>query len=714
MKKEKYTTEISGKTLTVEFNDLAEQADGSVMVSYGNTTVLATVAMSDEPSNANFFPLIVDYEEKFYAAGQILGSRFMRREGRPSDDAVLSARLIDRTIRPLFDKSIRNEVQVVITVLSIAEDDPDVLAMLATSIALSTSRIPWDGPVSALRIGKHKGEENYKINPEYGFRSDENNELDLVVCGKGGKVTMLEAEAKETSREDLLKAVNHAKEDLEKLQNFQKEVIEKKVVEKETIEKPSISSEIKDLFTKEIEPKLKEAAFTNTPGKEKVEKLKKEWKNLASEELPEEDSSEISDYFEEQLNLLIHKEAVNNKKRPDGRSVDELRPLYAQAGGVSEVLHGSGIFYRGGTHVLSVLTLGGPNDALLVDQIESQDVQKRFMHHYNFPPFSVGETGRIGGFNRRMIGHGSLAEKALKAVIPPKEEFPYTIRLVSEALSSNGSTSMASICGSTLALMDGGVPIKAPVAGIAMGLMVAENDHVVLTDIQGPEDHYGDMDFKLAGTRNGITALQMDTKLSGIPMEIIEKAVSKSKEVLEKILDTIEEEIKEPRQSISPHAPEIRTISIQKEQIGLVIGPGGKTINEIKNVTGADIDIEDDGTVYIISSKGGGAEQAKKMIEEMTHEYKKGEVFKGEVVKITEFGAFVKIGPGTEGLVHISEIAPSRIEKVEDVLSVGDEVPIIIKDIDEKERLKLSIKEVDPDFTSNNKNANGGSKKQQG
>ncbi|MFP4022548.1 MAG: polyribonucleotide nucleotidyltransferase, partial [Candidatus Paceibacterota bacterium] len=439
--------------------------------------------------------------------------------------------------------------------------------------------------------------------------------------------------------------------------------------------------------------------------------LKKEWKNLASEELPEEDSSEISDYFEEKLNLLIHKEAVSNKKRPDGRSVDELRPLYAQAGGVSGVLHGSGIFYRGGTHVLSVLTLGGPNDALLVVQIESQDVQKRFMHHYNFPPFSVGETGRIGGFNRRMIGHGSLAEKALKAVIPPKEEFPYTIRLVSEALSSNGSTSMASICGSTLALMDGGVPIKAPVAGIAMGLMVEENDHVVLTDIQGPEDHYGDMDFKLAGTRNGITALQMDTKLSGIPMEIIEKAVSKSKEVLEKILDTIEEEIQEPRQSISPHAPEIRTISIQKEQIGLVIGPGGKTINEIKNVTGADIDIEDDGTVYIISSKGGGAEQAKKMIEEMTHEYKKGEVFKGEVVKITEFGAFVKIGPGTEGLVHISEIAPSRIEKVEDVLSVGDEVPIIIKDIDEKERLKLSIKEVDPDFTSNNKNANEGSKK---
>ncbi|MFP4022814.1 MAG: polyribonucleotide nucleotidyltransferase, partial [Candidatus Paceibacterota bacterium] len=302
MKKEKYTTEISGKTLTVEFNDLAEQADGSVMVSYGNTTVLATVAMSDEPSNANFFPLIVDYEEKFYAAGQILGSRFMRREGRPSDDAVLSARLIDRTIRPLFDKSIRNEVQVVITILSIAEDDPDVLAMLATSIALSTSRIPWDGPVSALRIGKHKGEENYKINPEYDFRFDENNELDLVVCGMGGKVTMLEAEAKEISREDLLKAVNHAKEDLEKLQDFQKEVIEKKVVEKETIEKPSISSEIKDLFAKEIEPKLKEAAFTNTSGKEKVEKLKKEWKNLASEELPEEDNSEISDYFEEQLN----------------------------------------------------------------------------------------------------------------------------------------------------------------------------------------------------------------------------------------------------------------------------------------------------------------------------------------------------------------------------------------------------------------------------
>lgn len=704
MKKEKFTTKIAEKELVVEFTDLAEQATGSVLVSYGNTTVLATVTMSKEPVKLNYFPLIVDYEEKFYAAGQILGSRFMRREGRPSDDAILSARLIDRTIRPLFDQNIRNEIQVVITVLSIAEDDPDILAILATSIALGTSKIPWDGPVSAVRVGKNSEKGLYKINPEYNFRADKKTELDLVVCGKDDKITMLEAEANEVSEDDFIEAIKTAEKEIEKIQIFQNEIIEKKKVEKEVLNTVTVTEEMKDLFSKNIEHKLKDVVFTGTLGKSDTANLKKEWKDIVQEQMEEElPTADI--IFEDRLNDLIHKEALDNKKRQDGRSIDEIRPLFAKAGELSKVLHGSGIFYRGGTHVLSVLTLGGPQDTLLIDQIESRDVQKRFMHHYNFPPFSVGETGRVGGFNRRMIGHGALAEKALKAIIPSKADFPYTIRLVSEALSSNGSTSMASVCGSTLALMDGGVPIKTPVAGIAMGLMTDEktSKHVVLTDIQGPEDHYGDMDFKITGSRKGITAVQMDTKLKGVSTSIIEEAVSGGKKAVSKILDVIEGEIKEPRPSISPNAPHILTTKIKKEQIGLVIGPGGKTINEIREVTGVEIDIEEDGTVYITSPKQEGAERALKTIENLTHEYKKGETFTGEVVKILEFGAFVRIGPGTDGLLHISEISPYRVEKVEDFLSIGDKVPIIIKDIDDKERLKLSIKEIDPEFAEKNK-----------
>ncbi|MGM0482700.1 MAG: polyribonucleotide nucleotidyltransferase [Patescibacteria group bacterium] len=704
MKKEIYTKEIDGKEFKVEFSDLVDQADGSVMVSCGNTAVLATATMSQKPGNAPFFPLTVDYEEKFYAAGQILGSRFMRREGRPSDEAVLSARLIDRTIRPLFDQSIRNEIQIVVTVLSIAEDDPDILAILATSLAIGTSRIPWDGPVSAVRIGKNANKEDYEINPDYASREDEGTKMDLVICGMNNKITMLEAEAKEVSEEDLLKGMENAQSYIDELQDFQNYIISKKGAEKAVIEKLSVSSDVKDLFSTTVEKDMNKAVF-ETPGKKGIGELEEKWKEKIIENMGEEYLTEAEEYFETKINELIHKEAVKNGRRQDGRSKKEVRELYAQAGGLSEILHGSGIFYRGGTHVLSVLTLGGPNDALLIDQIESQDVKKRFMHHYNFPPFSVGETGRIGGFNRRMIGHGALAERALKSVIPPKEEFPYTIRLVSEALSSNGSTSMASVCGSTLALMDGGVPISAPVAGIAMGLMINPEDpedHIILTDIQGPEDHYGDMDLKVAGTANGINAIQMDTKLKGVSLHLIKEAITDARSALDRILKAITAEIPKPRSSISPNAPEIRTLNIEKDQIGLVIGPGGKTINEIKAATGAEIDIEEDGAVYIISKDAGGAEQAMKAIEDITHEYKKGEKFTGEVVKITDFGAFVKIGRGTEGLLHVSEIAPFRIEDVEKVLSVGDEIPVVIKDIDEKERLKLSLKEIDPDFISKN------------
>ena len=406
-------------------------------------------------------------------------------------------------------------------------------------------------------------------------------------------------------------------------------------------------------------------------------------------------------FYDEKVNEAVHSGAIEKNKRADGRGMDDLRPLFAQAGGVSETLHGTGIFYRGGTHVLSVLTLGGPDDSQLLDGIEVNE-KKRFMHHYNFPPFSVGETGRMGGTNRRMIGHGALAEKALSAVIPPVEIFPYTIRLVSEALASNGSTSMASVCGSTIALMDGGVPIKNPVAGIAMGLMSRKNsaeklDYKILTDIQGPEDHHGDMDFKVAGTKEGITVVQMDIKVDGIPVYVLEEAFEKAKNARTKILEVITKEIPAPKKEISKYAPKILTVQIKPDQIGMVIGSGGKTVNEIRDLTGAEITIEDSGLVYV-TGVGDSAEKAIKIISEMTREYKAGEKFEGTVIKVLDFGAFVKIGYNAEGLVHISEIAPFRVENISDYLKEGDVVPVVIKEIDEKERISLSIKQANPNF----------------
>jgi len=697
MQKKEYSMEIGGKTLTAEFSDLTDQANGSVILRYGNTVVLATAVMAKKAKEgAGWFPLTVDYEEKFYAAGQILGSRFMRREGRPTDEAILTARVTDRTIRPLFEQHIRNDIQVVITVLSIDKDDPDILAINAASLALATSNIPWDGPVSAVRVAKRKPENSLEINPEYTFRDEEDLEFEMVICGKDGNINMVEANGKEIGEDVTEEAFKKAFEEIEKLQEFQKQIISDIGKEKIVIEKPEISKEAKELFKEKIENKLPEALFSG-PGNDGLHALGDVWKDTVKESLPEENISITDEYFEESVNELMHKEAVTNEKRADGRKMDEVRNIYAQAGGVSPILHGSGIFYRGGTHILSALTLGGPKDSQIIDGMEIQ-TEKRFMHHYNFPPYSSGETGRIGGTNRRMIGHGALAEKALSAVLPPKEEFPYTIRIVSESMASNGSTSMASVCGSTLALMDAGVPIKAPVAGIAIGLMMQDkNTYKILTDIQGPEDHHGDMDFKVAGTRNGIAAIQMDVKVGGIPVEVLVGALNNAKKARLNILGIMEKELEHPRKDISTSAPKIISVTIKPEQIGLIIGPGGKTVNKIREDTGAEIDIEDDGTVYI-TGKNGSAEKARDIVAAMTHEYKAGEKFEGEVVKILDFGAFVKIAPGAEGLVHISEIAPFRVEKVTDVLKEGDIVPVVIKEIDDKDRINLSIKQIDPDF----------------
>ena len=691
--------EVGGKTLTAIFSDLAEQSNGSVMIKYGNTVVLATAVMSPETKDGlDYFPLIVDYEERFYAGGRILGSRFVRREGKPSDEAILSGRVVDRTIRPLFEKHIRNEVQVVITILSLDEYDPDVLGVVGASLALGMSDIPWEGPVSAVRIGRQNDKNEFEINPNYNFRNDKSYNLDLVACGKDGDINMIEVGASEAKEEIVAEALVKASEEIEKIQEFQKKIIAEIGKQKKVVEKPQIPAGLEEIFKEKIESKLLTYIFSQ-PNEGNIDELKKEWLSIFNDKFPKENPNLADSYFEKAIDELVHKEAIENDRRPDGRGIDEIRPIYAEAGGISPVLHGSGIFYRGGTHILSVATLGGPQDSQIIDGMEEQQLDKRFIHHYNFPPFSTGETGKIGGTNRRMIGHGALAEKALLPVIPSQEQFPYTIRIVSESMASNGSTSMASVCGGTLALMDAGVPIKAPVAGIASGLMMrSQTEYKVLTDIQGYEDHHGDMDFKVAGTREGITAIQMDIKVSGVPIPIIAEALEKARVARLHILDKIESAISAPRKEISPNAPRVVIIKIKPDQIGLVIGTGGKTVNEIKEKTGAEIDIENDGAV-LITGRNDSAARAQKIIEEMTREYKIGEKFEGEVTKIFDFGALVRIAPNVEGLVHISEIAPFRIDNINKILKEGEKVAVIIKDIDEiKKKISLSIKDIDPNF----------------
>ncbi|MEK7060273.1 MAG: polyribonucleotide nucleotidyltransferase [Patescibacteria group bacterium] len=709
MNKKEYSVEIGGKTLTAIFSDLAEQAHGSVMLKYGETIVLATVCMShDKQAGLGFFNLTVDYVERFYATGKILGSRFMHREGKPSEDAVLASRVIDRTLRPLFDQSIRHAVQVIVTVLSLDVDDPTVLAVNAASLALAVSDIPWNGPVGAVRIGKYDNDD-FKISPAQALRLDDTKyKFDLTICGKDGNINMIEASAHEVNEEELEEAFKKASEEIIKLENFQKKIVAEIGVPKKVIEREKILEESVRLFDENILPKMEKAIFSG-PGKKEIDELHSIWNKMVAEKYPDQSDFTLEDnLFDETENKILHEQAIKKDKRADGRAMDELRDLYVQAGGVSSILHGSGIFYRGGTHVLSVLTLGGPEERLLVDGMKAKE-EKRFMHHYNFPPYSSGEVGRMGNTGRREIGHGALAEKALAMMLPSVEEFPYTMRVVSESMASNGSTSQASICASTLALMDGGVPIKAPVAGIAMGLMMEsitngqlritnEPKYKILTDIQGPEDHHGDMDFKVAGTREGVTAIQLDVKVEGVPIKILGEAMLQSKKARVAILDKIEKEISAPRAQISPNAPKILIMKIKPDQIGMVIGGGGKTIKEIKEKSGAEITIEDDGTVYL-TGKGESAELAKKVIEEMTHEFKVGEVLKGEVVRIADFGAFVRLNHFTDGMVHISEMAPFRVERVSDIIKDGMIVPVKIIKVDhEQGKISLSIKEADSGF----------------
>ena len=702
MQKKEYSIEVGGKTLTAEFNDWADQAHGSVLVRYGNSAVLATAVMGTKDSTLDYFPLSVEYEERFYAAGAILGSRFMRREGRPSDEAVLSGRIVDRTIRPLFPKGLKRDVQVILTVLSLEEYDTDILAVTAASLALATSHIPWNGPVSAIRIGLEEGIDTFIVNPTYTQRDEDGSPraiLDLTACGKDGLINMIEVGGSEIGENILNDALARAGEEIEKIQAWQKEIIKERGVEKFAFVPPfEDDGRLAGAFDEIVGALI--SAKKDLLAKEDFGAFKKEWMAHAAAQFADIEPGKLDTYFEHRMDMFVHDLAIGKGRRVDGRTFDEIRPLFAQAGGISPVLHGAGLFYRGATHVLATLTLGGPDQAQIIDTMEFQNAKKRFMLHYNFPPYSVGETGRVGSTNRRMIGHGALAEKALRAVIPSKNDFPYTMRIVSECLASNGSTSMGTVCAGTLALMDAGVPMKKPVAGIAMGMMSDGKTYKVLTDIQGPEDHHGDMDFKVAGTKDGVTAVQMDVKVSGVPISVLAEAFAQAKKARLEILDVLLTAIPAPRTEISPRAPKIITLKIKVDQIGLVIGPGGKMINGIKDRTRVDeITIEDDGSVFI-TGKNGTAELAAKEINDLTREYMVGERFEGEVTRLLDFGAFVRIGPNTEGLVHVSEVAPFRIAKISDTVKIGEVVPVVIKEIDEKGRYNLSIKGADPDFAS--------------
>jgi len=696
----KFTAEIDGKKLIIEIGKLANLANGAVTVRYGDTVVLATAVMSkNKREGIDYLPLLVDYEERVYAAGKIKGSRFIKRDGRPTDRAIVSGRVIDRVIRPLFNSRIRNDIQVVVTVLSVdQENDPVICAVLGASLALGISDIPWNGPAGAVEIAKIK--DQLKINAVYKER--EEAEFDLIVAGVEDKINMIEGEGQEAEEKDVIEGIKLSQRYIKELVDFQKRIIREVGLPKTQPILVEVSEEVRKTIRKFLADKLKAAIYETDKTKriEEERELKESLESYLKEKYPEDfeekgynEAAEI--IMDEEIDRVVHEGIIKENRRPDGRKMDEVRSLSAEVG-VLPRTHGTGLFNRGETQVLSVLTLGAPGDEQLLDSMEENGV-KRFMHHYTFPGFSVGEVRPMRGPSRRDIGHGNLAERALEKLIPDKEDFPYTIRLVSEVLSSNGSSSMASVCGSSLALMDGGVPIPRAVAGIAMGLMIDEKDgsYKILTDIQGPEDHHGDMDLKIAGTKKGITALQMDVKIKGVALEILREAFGAARQARLKIITEMNKAISVSRKELSVYAPRITTLKINPEKIRDVIGPGGKVINEIIDQTGVTIDIEDDGLVMITSKDAKAAEKAVDWVRDLTHEVKPGEIFKGQVKRIMDFGAFVEILPGQEGLVHISEMAPWRVNRVEDILKVGEVISVKVKGIDEQGRINLTLKGID-------------------
>ncbi len=681
-----YTAQVGGQIITIETGKLAGQAGGAVTLRLGDSIVFAAATMGGVREGIDFFPLSVDYEERMYAGGRIPGS-FFRREGKPSDEAILISRLIDRPLRPLFPKNMRNEVQVICFSLSADKDNPlDILAVNAASAALMISDIPWGGPIGAVRVGRINGE--FIVNPT--FEQKEQSDLDLRIAGTREAILMVECGADIIPENVMVEALMFGHQALQPLIDVQEKMAAeigkpKREVVIETLDE-SLVERVRQRAAAEIEARL-DAPHTKAELNQSLDELRE----AVVAEITAEDESlskAATEAFDQVLKEVVRNRILNRGIRPDGRTPTEIRPIWCEVD-VSPRAHGSGLFTRGETQVLTLATLGTPKEAQELDNLTPVET-KRYMHHYNFPPYSTGEVKPLRGQSRREIGHGALAERALVPVIPPEKEFPYTLRLVSEVLSSNGSTSMASVCGSTLALMDTGVPIKAPVAGVAMGLIKEGDRFQILTDIQGMEDHLGDMDFKVAGTREGITALQMDIKIKGITAELMTQALEQARQARLFILDKMLEVIPAPRPQLKPHAPRITIIQVPVDKIGAIIGPGGKIIRAIQEETNTKIDIDDDGTVYIAATDGIGEISARERIESLIEIPQLGRIYTGKVVRVTDFGAFVEILPNVDGMVHISQLDTERVASVKDVVDVGDEITVMVTGIDETGKIRLS------------------------
>ena len=689
------TTDFCGKPLTLEVNRVGFRTTASVLVTYGDTVVLGTTQIGTRPVVLDYFPLSVDYEEKMYAAGKISGSRFIKREGRPSDEAILIGRIIDRPIRPLFPKGYRQEVQVVSSVLSMDPNfRPDMVAMIAASAALGISGAPFDGPVAGLRVGRVNGEFKAFLTPEEREQSD----LDLVVAGSESGVVRVDAGATQVDEEVVIEGIAWAHKAMQPAIALQRELAEKVATAPQEYTLVLPNEEIQTVVDEWVKGKLGEKLRKAYPERNQmINELRWAFHEAMAEKVGEDYDAQRDEY-DEAFTMALHKDVrrgiVEDGLRPDGRTLDEIRQLSSEVG-VLPRTHGSSIFTRGVTQGMNIVTLAPLSYAQIVDTMEVSDGERRYMHHYNAPGYTVGEVRRLGSPGRREIGHGYLAERAVAPVLPTEEEFPYAIRSVTEIMSQNGSTSMAATCSSVLALMDAGVPLKAPVSGIAMGLMMDGDTPLVLSDIADAEDFAGDMDFKVTGTDNGITAVQMDMKLHGLPVEVLAEAIRKSTPGRKHILDHMLSVLAGPREALSPYAPRIEKIKINPDKIGAVIGKGGEMINKITSETGAEIDIKDDGLITVASPDGASIERALEWIRSLTEEPEVGKVYEGTVVSIKEFGAFVNIMPGTDGMVHISKLSNERVEKVTDVLKEGQKVRVKLMEIDDRGRLSLSIKDVE-------------------
>ncbi|PER54414.1 polyribonucleotide nucleotidyltransferase [Bacillus thuringiensis] len=687
--KQVFSIELAGRQLTVETGQLAKQANGAVLVRYGDTAVLSTATASKEAKNVDFFPLTVNYEERLYAVGKIPGG-FIKREGRPSEKAILASRLIDRPIRPLFADGFRNEVQVVSIVMSVDQDcSSEMAAMLGSSLALSISDIPFEGPIAGATVGRINGE--FVINPT--VEQQEQSDIHLVVAGTKDAINMVEAGADQVPEETMLEAIMFGHDEIKRLIAFQEEIVQAVGKEKSEVKLYEVNADLNQAVREMAEEDMHSAIQVHEKHarEDAINEVKKRViEHYEAEEADADTLGQVNEILYKIVKEEVRRLITVEKIRPDGRKGDEIRPLASEVGILSRT-HGSGLFTRGQTQALSICTLGALGDVQILDGLGVEE-SKRFMHHYNFPSFSVGETRPMRGPGRREIGHGALGERALEPVIPSEKDFPYTVRLVSEVLESNGSTSQASICGSTLAMMDAGVPLKAPVAGIAMGLVKSGEHYTILSDIQGMEDHLGDMDFKVAGTAQGVTALQMDIKIDGLSREILEEALQQAKIGRVHILNHMLSVIAEPRTELSAYAPKIITMTINPDKIRDVIGPSGKQINKIIEETGVKIDIEQDGTVFISSINQEMNDKAKKIIEDIVREVQVGEIYEGKVKRVEKFGAFVELFSGKDGLVHISELALERVGKVEDVVKIGDVITVKVIEIDKQGRVNLSRK----------------------